>query len=64
MSLDMTIATRGAQTLGGATQEDETEVDAQAAVASRLWLRDAMVAAAIGLGVLMSAALSVLLFLR
>ena len=64
MSLDMTIATRGAETLGGATHEDETEVDAQVAAASRLWLQNAMVVVGTALGVLFSSALAVLLFLR
>ena len=64
MSLDMTIATRGAETLGDATHENEIQVEAQTVAAGWPWLRDAMVAAAIGLGVLMSSGLAVLLFLR
>jgi hypothetical protein len=56
MSLDMIMGTRAA------TVEDEGAI--AAAPAERLWLRNLMVAAAAALGVTMSSALGVLLFLR
>ena len=59
MSLDMTMGTREA-TLDPAAGPTEAE----AAPAPRLWLRDLVLATAAGFGVLLSSALSVLLFLR
>jgi hypothetical protein len=59
MSLDMTMGTREA-TLDPAAEP----IEAEAAPAPRLWLRELMLVTATGFGVLLSSALGVLLFLR
>ena len=59
MSLDMTMGTREA-----ALDAKAEQVEAAAAPAARLWLRDLLVATATAFGVLLSSLLGVLLFLR
>lgn len=57
MSLDMTMIARGADA-------DETELDALAPPAPRIWLQHLIADAAALVGVVLSSALGVLLFLR
>jgi hypothetical protein len=59
MSLDMTVGAREASL--DSTDED---FEAQAASAARLWLQHLMVAAATALGVIVSSAAGIVLFLR
>ena len=59
MSLDMTMGRRQA-----ALDADAQRIEAEAALAARLWLQNLLVMTATGCGVLLSSALGVLLFLR
>jgi hypothetical protein len=58
MSLDMTIASRGA------AQADEADFDVASPPVPRVWLQKLAVGAAAFCGVMLSSALGVLLFLR
>ena len=59
MSLDMTVGVREA-----AIDSTDDEIEAQTAAATPIWLADLMMVAATALGVMLCAALGVLLFLR
>ena len=59
MSLDMTVGPRQA-----ALDSAQQQIDEEAAPAAPLWLQDLILVAATALGVTISSALAVLLFLR